>query len=106
VIFSQSRQVNFWRTYCATFHCRRTTSNVSVTSSPSLASGDYDYEVGGVEPVRKARAMQLRQNIRCRVQPIRRAPVEQVGILLLGPSRHFAVSHKFGRFRGKPDIEW
>src|SRR6516164_11174013 len=34
---SQARQVNFSRTYCTTFHCRGTTSSVSVTSSPSLA---------------------------------------------------------------------
>src|SRR5271167_480390 len=38
VIFSQLRQVNFSRTVCTTFHCRGTTSSVSVTSSPSLAS--------------------------------------------------------------------
>jgi hypothetical protein len=38
LIFSQSRQVNFSRTCCTTFHCRGTTSSVSVTSSPSLAS--------------------------------------------------------------------
>ena len=35
---SHARQVNFSRTYCSTFHCRGTTSSVSVTSSPSLAS--------------------------------------------------------------------
>src|SRR5262249_33841319 len=38
LIFSQSRQVNFSRTICTTFHCRGTTSSRSVTSSPSLAS--------------------------------------------------------------------
>src|SRR6516164_3805384 len=38
VIFSQLRQVNFSRTVCTIFHCRGTTSNVSVMSSPSLAS--------------------------------------------------------------------
>ena len=38
LIVSQSRQVNFSRTCCTTFHCRGTTSSVSVTSSPSLAS--------------------------------------------------------------------
>src|SRR5262249_35565706 len=35
---SQARHGNFSRTYCTTFHCRGTTSSVSVTSSPSLAS--------------------------------------------------------------------
>ena len=30
--------MNFSRTCCSTFHCRGTTSSVSVTSSPSLAS--------------------------------------------------------------------
>ena len=38
VIFSQARQVNFSRTVWITFHCRGTTSSVSVTSSPSLTS--------------------------------------------------------------------
>ena len=33
---SQSRQENFSRTCWITFHCRGTTSRVSVTSSPSL----------------------------------------------------------------------
>src|SRR3954451_23978497 len=37
-IASQARQVNFSRTCWITFHCRGTTSSVSVTSSPSLAS--------------------------------------------------------------------
>jgi hypothetical protein len=35
---SQRRQVNFSRTVWITFHCRGTTSSVSVISSPSLAS--------------------------------------------------------------------
>jgi hypothetical protein len=43
VIFSQSRQVNFSRTYCTTFHCRGTTSSVS---------GDILAELG--EPPRAA----------------------------------------------------
>ena len=38
VIVSQDRQVNFSRTVWITFHCRGTTSSVSVMSSPSLAS--------------------------------------------------------------------
>jgi hypothetical protein len=38
VIFSQLRHANFSRTVCTTFHCRGTTSSVSVASSPSLAS--------------------------------------------------------------------
>src|SRR5215217_4701142 len=38
LIRSHSRQVNFSRTYCTTFHCRGIVSRVSVTSSPSLAS--------------------------------------------------------------------
>src|SRR5271169_4582802 len=38
VIFSHERQVNFSRTVWITFHCRGTTSKVSVTSSPSLTS--------------------------------------------------------------------
>ena len=38
VILSQRRQVNFSRTVWITFHCRGTTSSVSVMSSPSLAS--------------------------------------------------------------------
>src|SRR5918911_1356390 len=38
VIASQRRQVNFSRTVWITFHCRGTTSSVSVMSSPSLAS--------------------------------------------------------------------
>src|SRR5215212_9902037 len=37
-IFSHSRQVNFSRTCCTTFHCRGMTSSVSVTSSPSLCN--------------------------------------------------------------------
>jgi hypothetical protein len=37
LILSQSRQVNFSRTICTTFHCRGAASSVSVTSSPSLA---------------------------------------------------------------------
>src|SRR5260370_37575889 len=37
-IDSHARHVNFSRTCCTTFHCRGTTSSVSVTSSPSLAS--------------------------------------------------------------------
>jgi len=35
---SHDRQVNFSRTVWITFHCRGTTSNVSVMSSPSLDS--------------------------------------------------------------------
>src|SRR5204863_9075323 len=38
VILSHDRQVNFSRTVWITFHCRGTTSKVSVMSSPSLAS--------------------------------------------------------------------
>ena len=38
VIFSHDRQVNFSRTVWITFHCRGTTSSVSVMVSPSLAS--------------------------------------------------------------------
>jgi hypothetical protein len=38
VIFSHDRQLNFSRTVWITFHWRGTTSNVSVTSSPSLTS--------------------------------------------------------------------
>ena len=38
VIFSHDRQVNFSRTVWITFHCRGTTSRVSVMVSPSLAS--------------------------------------------------------------------
>jgi hypothetical protein len=38
VIFSQARHVNFSRTVWITFHCRGTTSKVSVMSSPILAS--------------------------------------------------------------------
>src|SRR6516225_6826380 len=38
VIFSHDRHVNFSRTVWITFHCRGTTSRVSVTSSPSLTS--------------------------------------------------------------------
>jgi hypothetical protein len=38
VIASQRRQLNFSRTVWITFHCRGTTSSVSVMSSPSLAS--------------------------------------------------------------------
>src|SRR5262252_8305706 len=38
VIFSHERQLNFSRTVWITFHCRGTTSKVSVTSSPSLTS--------------------------------------------------------------------
>ena len=38
MIFSHARQVNFSRTVWITFHCRGTTSSVSVMSSPSLAS--------------------------------------------------------------------
>ena len=38
VIFSHDRQVNFSRTVWITFHCRGTTSRVSVIVSPSLAS--------------------------------------------------------------------
>ena len=38
VIFSHDRQVNFSRTVWITFHCRGTTSSVSVIVSPSLAS--------------------------------------------------------------------
>ena len=38
VIFSHDRQVNFSRTVWITFHCRGTTSSVSVMSSPSLTS--------------------------------------------------------------------
>ena len=36
VMASQTRQLNFSRTVCTTFHCLGTTSSVSVTSSPSL----------------------------------------------------------------------
>src|SRR6266508_3823808 len=38
VIFSQSRHENFSRTVWITFHCRGTTSSVSVISSPSFDS--------------------------------------------------------------------
>ena len=38
VIVSQLRHENFSRTVWITFHCRGTTSSVSVTSSPSLDS--------------------------------------------------------------------
>src|SRR5204863_3741278 len=38
VILSHCRQVNFSRTLWTTFHCRGTTSSVSVMSSPSMAS--------------------------------------------------------------------
>ena len=38
MIFSHDRQVNFSRTVWITFHCRGTTSRVSVMSSPSLTS--------------------------------------------------------------------
>ena len=38
MIFSQDRQLNFSRTVWITFHWRGTISNVSVISSPSLAS--------------------------------------------------------------------
>jgi hypothetical protein len=38
VIVSQRRQENFSRTVWITFHCRGTTSSVSVMSSPNLAS--------------------------------------------------------------------
>jgi hypothetical protein len=38
VIFSHDRQVNFSRTIRITFHCRGTTSRVSVMVSPSLAN--------------------------------------------------------------------
>jgi hypothetical protein len=38
MIFSQARQVNFSRTVWITFHCRGTTSSVSVIVSPSFAS--------------------------------------------------------------------
>src|SRR5437660_3784465 len=38
VILSHYRQVNFSRTVWTTFHCRGTTSSVSVMSSPSLTS--------------------------------------------------------------------
>jgi hypothetical protein len=38
VTFSQARQENFSRTVWMTFHCRGTTSKVSVMSSPSLES--------------------------------------------------------------------
>jgi hypothetical protein len=37
-IFSHDWQLNFSRTVWITFHCRGTTSRVSVTSSPSLTS--------------------------------------------------------------------
>ena len=47
VIFSQLRQVNFSRTVCTTFHCRGTTSSVSVTSSPSLAELAAAARAGG-----------------------------------------------------------
>ena len=39
VIASQARQENFSRTCWITFHCRGTSSSVSVTSSPSLRNG-------------------------------------------------------------------
>jgi hypothetical protein len=38
LIFSQTRQLNFSRTCSVMNHCRRTTSSVSVTSSPILES--------------------------------------------------------------------
>ena len=38
VTLSQARQEKRSRTVCTTFQCRGTTSSVSVTSSPSLAS--------------------------------------------------------------------
>ena len=50
LIFSHARQVNFSRTYCSTFHCRGTTSSVSVTSSPSLASRVEPQQVQAVGP--------------------------------------------------------
>src|SRR6202035_2032426 len=78
LILSQSRQVNFSRTCCTTFHCRGTTSNVSVTSSPSLASL--------LEPQHAhRRARQMGQKRPARGSPAREgANRHRVGRCLLG----------------------
>src|SRR5215213_8834687 len=47
---SHDRHVNFSRTYCSTFHCRGTTSSVSLTSSPSLVSRVDPQHVHAVGP--------------------------------------------------------
>src|SRR3954451_9091492 len=47
---SHERDGNFSRTYCSTFHCRGTTSSVSLTSSPSLASRVDPQHVHAVGP--------------------------------------------------------
>jgi hypothetical protein len=49
-MLSQARQVNFSRTVCITFHCRGTTSSVSVTSSPILASRSEPQHAQAVGP--------------------------------------------------------
>ena len=49
-MFSQARQVNFSRTCWITFHCRGTTSSVSVTSSPILASRSEPQQAQAVGP--------------------------------------------------------
>jgi hypothetical protein len=49
-MLSEARQVNFSRTVWITFHCRGTTSSVSVMSSPILASRSEPQQAQAVGP--------------------------------------------------------
>src|SRR5580704_14090732 len=77
-MLSQARQVNFSRTVWITFHCRGTTSSVSVTSSPILASrsaaaragrrtGHHDALARQVLGERLASCLPARERLWCRL---------------------------------------
>ena len=57
LIFSQARPVNFSRTVWITFHCRGTTSSVSVTSSPifTIRSDPQQVQAAGASTTTRSR---------------------------------------------------
>jgi hypothetical protein len=78
--------VNFPRTVCTTFHCRGTTSNVSVMSSPSLASlpPQHGQTVGA--------GITTRSRGRCSGKGARTGFVRVKLVMMVGSSADFALT--------------